>query len=219
VTAPTFSVDSWSDLADIATILSLPVIVAAVIMTGRQITSQFTASRREASFEVFLRFTEKFSDVIERQAELAERFEAKDRTLNQKAVTSFYVQYWILQINYWEMFRAGLLPVAIYGAWLNYTHDSIAGETSLGYFDTRGKPQAMSSEAAFEHIFLKRMLRGQPDCAAFFRELAAIPHGWSPEAGFAIQDEPGRAGRHAAIITLLTKRQKAYRARPVWKID
>jgi hypothetical protein len=212
------NIQGWSDLADIATVLSLPVIVLAVIMTGRQIAAQFTASRREASFEVYLRFAEKFSDLMALQVELAERFEARDKSLNLKSVSRYYVQYWILQINHWEMFRAGLLPVGVYASWLVYTHDSMAGDALLGYFDARGKPQSLSSKAAFETIFLRRMLRGQPEGAAFFRELAAIPHGWSREAGFEIQDEPDLDVRLAAITALVNARQADYRARPLWKI-
>lgn len=212
-------VSSWSDAADLVAVISFPAVVAAVIVGAWQIISQLKGSRREAAFEVFLDFTERFRAVAELRRTLNSRFDAKDKSVNAEAIYNFYGQYWILQINQWEMFRAGLLPMEIYSNWLCYTHDNIVGAFGLHYFETATIKKTLSSKQAFEEVAKRRMLRAQPEARAFFEALAAIPHAWSPSCGFAIFEDPNFEVRRKAIRDFLRSKRKEYRRSKVWKLD
>lgn len=212
-------IGSWSDAADLVAVISFPAVVAAVIVGAWQIISQLKGSRREAAFEVFLDFTERFRAVAELRRTLNSRFDAKDKSVNAEAIFNFYSQYWILQINQWEMFRAGLLPLDIYANWLCYTHDNIVGAFALHYFETAKKTKTLSSKEAFEEIAKRRMLRAQPEARSFFEALARLPHAWSPSCGFAIFEDPDFPSRREKVRDFLRAQRKQYRRSKVWKLD
>ncbi len=149
---------------------------------------------------------------------LNSRFDHGDKTVNVEAIYNFYSQYWNLQINQWEMFRAGLLPSEIYANWLVYTHDNIHGPFALSYYGLRNKKLSLTAAEAFETVAKRRMLRGQAEAFSFFEALAAIPHSWKSGCGFEIFDDPDRGLRHRQIATLLAERQKHYRRSKVWEL-
>jgi hypothetical protein len=212
-------VSSWSDAADIATTVSMPIAFLAVGIAGYQIVQQLKGARREAAFEVFLDFTERFRVISELRRMLNSRFDHGDKSVNVEAIYNFYSQYWNLQINQWEMFRAGLLPSDIYANWLIYTHDNIHGPFALNYFGPRGKKMSLAASEAFETVAKKRMLRGQAEACSFFEALAAIPHSWSLGCGFDVFDDPARPTRLQKIKSLLTERQKRYKHSKIWELN
>lgn len=209
-------VDSWADAADLATVTSLPIAITAACIAGWQIVQQLKGARREAAFEVFLDFTERFRLISELRRLLNSRFDHGDKSVNAEALYNFYSQYWSLQINQWEMFRAGLLPIDIYAGWLVYTHDNIHGPFALHYYGPRNKKLSIPSSEAFETVAKRRMLRGQAEACSFFEALAAIPHSWKAGCGFEIFDDPHRDHRHRLIHALLAERRKHYRRSKVW---
>ncbi len=212
------AVNDWSDAANVATTFSMPIALLAVIVAGWQIVQQLQGTRREAAFEVFLDFTERFRVISELRRMLNSRFDHGDRSVNVEAIYNFYSQYWNLQINQWEMFRAGLLPIEIYANWLIYTHDNIHGPFALSYYGPKGKKLALSASEAFVSVAKKRMLRGQTEACSFFEALAAVPHSWKAGCGFEIFDDPDRPKRHQEITSLLETKQKAYRRSKVWAL-
>jgi hypothetical protein len=210
---------TWADAADLATVISLPIALLAVCVAGWQILQQLKGARREAAFEVFLDFTERFRVISELRRILNSRFDHGDQSVNAEALYNFYIQYWSLQINQWEMFRAGLLPTDIYAGWLVYTHDNIHGPFSLHYYGPKRKKLSISSAEAFETVAKRRLLRGQAEAFSFFEALAAIPHSWSAGCGFEIFEDPQRENRHRQIYDLLVERRKQYRRSKVWELN
>jgi hypothetical protein len=127
-------VKSWEDWAAIATMASLLIALGGVWLAARQLRSQLIEGQRQTSFTVFLQFSDQFAEHMKMRSALRDRFERKDKTLNYREIKDFYQNYWGIQINEWEMFRAGLLPVKVYAGWIAYVHDSIVGEFEMGYF-------------------------------------------------------------------------------------
>ena len=216
---PFASVKSWSDASDLVSVISFPAVVGAVIIGAWQIIIQLKGSRQEAAFEVFLDFTERFRAVAELRRILNSRFDSGDREINSEAIFNFYSQYWILQINQWEMFRAGLLPKSIYVNWLCYTHDNMVGPFELHYYEIGETKKSLSAKDAFKEIACRRMLRAQPEARSFFEGIAAIPHAWSPQAGTSIFDDPDFENRRRRILSFLDLRRREYKKNNVWKLD
>lgn len=211
-------ISDWSDLADLVAILSFPILIATVIMSGGHITKQLNASRKEASFEVYLQLSDRYAEIAALRRELNARFDRSDKALNEEEIHNFYSQYWILQTTQWEMFRSGLLPVDIYVNWLSYLHDNIHGAFGLNYFKADGSVGRITSGDAFHQTAVKRMLRGHDEGLEFFQALASIPHTWSKQAAFSIFDAPDRDKRRAAILELLKTYRARYKAASVWEL-
>lgn len=210
-----WTVTSWGDVGDIAAGISLVAIPIALVLGLLQIRSQLETSRREAAFAVFLQFSDRFLDHMRLRSNLKDRFERKDTSLKFREIKLFYQTYWNIQINEWEMFRAGLLPIEIYASWLCYTHDSVTGKFNMGYFDDAGAPKSLTAKDAFTTIALGQMMRSQTDCKAFFEELASLPHGWLPNRS---SGEHALQERAADISRLLRRKQLAYRKSHAWKL-
>lgn len=212
-------VNSWDDWAAIATIASLIIALLAALIAWRQIKHQLVEGRRQSAFNVFLQFSEKFSNHMQMRSDLRDRFERKDTKLRYREIKEFYQDYWGIQINEWEMFRAGLLPLKVYSGWLSYVHDSIVGDFEMGYFDEVGTPKALKSKDAFTDIAIAEMMRSQAECRAFFIKLSLLPHSWCPTHAGDQATAQCLEDRTAAIEALLQEQQEVYRQTRAWKLS
>ena len=208
-----WKIDGWNDLGDAGTAISFVLLLATVIVASLQIRSQLKASRRQAAFETFRHFSEKFSDLATERSALKDDYESGKPTKSRRAVKGFYQRYWALQISEWEMFRARLLPSEIYAAWLCYVHDNICGDDSLYYKSGRGVIEYTNADA-FKEVALDQMMRSQPACRDFFLKLSKIDscssRKWSEDT------EAQIAVRLKRIRQLLANEQKLHKITKVW---
>jgi len=166
-----FPVQGWEDMAAIVSILSLPLILVSVLAAFAQVKSQAELSRREATFNAFLGFSEKFRSTSMLRRAIKSRFERGDKTLGYQDAIVYYTQYWLLRLEEWEFLRVGLLPLDTYIGWTLNGYAHIAGEKDLGFFDKSGAPQTMSSRNIFVEHVLNGMFEHHIGCRAFFEGL------------------------------------------------
>lgn len=206
-------IDSWTDLGDVGSAVSFLFLLATVIVASLQIRSQLKASRRQAAFETFRHFSEKFSDLATERSALKDDYKSGKPTRSRRAIKGFYQRYWALQISEWEMFRAQLLPSEIYATWLCYVHDNICGDDALYYRAGRRAVEYTNAEA-FREVALDQMMRSQPACRAFFLKLSKIDscsnRKWDEDADAKI------AVRLLQIKDLLKTEEKLYKKAKVW---
>ncbi|MBX9575165.1 MAG: hypothetical protein K2X07_05960 [Caulobacteraceae bacterium] len=209
-------VTSWDDWAALATIASLVIALLAALIAWRQIKHQLVEGRRQSAFNAFLHFSERFLEFMELRSELKDRFERKDKDLKLREIKFFYQKYWNIQINEWEMFRAGLLPVDVYSGWLCYVHDNIVGDFRMGYFNADGQPGHMTARQAFETIALGQLMRSQPECRDFFKRLAERKHDWTPT--HRPENDERLSARVKDMRDFLTEMRREYQIAAAWRL-
>ncbi len=168
-------IKTWEDLAAIATVGSLLVLTAALIVAGVQALLQMRLFGRERAFDQYFRFTNTFSAISHDFHGGAIRFRQKDISLDEAAAISYFRRYWQLQLQQWEFFVAGLMPNEIYVNWMLYAVDYFADGRDFQYFDDERHPCVLTFGEAFRTIG-RRVLRNQTNCLAFFEHLHAAGH-------------------------------------------
>ena len=136
-----------------------------------QIRSQNSNSAREEYFRGLFSFNDRFQRLADMRRDLLDRFEQHDKTLSREAVMRYYTQYWLLNLEEWEYFCAGLLALDTYVAWMNFAYAHLAGERNLSYFDTAGAAQVLSSRDISEDLLFQSSFRAYTGFVAFFRGL------------------------------------------------
>ena len=136
-----------------------------------QIRSQNSNSAREEYFRGLFSFNDRFQRLADMRHELMDRFDQQDKTLSREAVMRYYTQYWLLNLEEWEYFCAGLLATDTYVAWMNFAYAHIAGERALSYFDNTGAAQTLSSRDIAQDLLFHSTFRSYTGFVAFFSGL------------------------------------------------
>jgi len=150
-----------------------------------QIRSQNDNSAREEYFRGLFSFNDRFQRLADMHRELRDRFDQDDMALSREAVMRYYTQYWLLNLEEWEYFCAGLLATDTYVAWMIFAYAHIAGERNLSWFDADGAAQTLSSRDIFEDLLFRSSFRSYTGFVNFFRglhDLKAHDGGLLPEA-------------------------------------
>ena len=167
-----------------------------------QIRSSNSNSAREEYFRGLFNFNDRFQRLADMRGELLDRFDRRDMTLSREAVLRYYTQYWLLSLEEWEYFCAGLLAVDTYIAWVGSAYAHLAGERNLSWFDAEGRAKVMSSREISEDLLFNSSFRGHTGFAIFFRGL----HDLKP-AGGDILPQGDRAKRIAAYVRGYMRRE------------
>lgn len=158
-------------LADFAQFGQFIVVTLSATGVIWQIRSSNSNSAREEYFRGLFNFNDRFQRLADMHQELIDRFDQRDATLSREAVMRYYTQYWLLNLEEWEYFCAGLLAVDTYIAWMNFAYAHIAGERSLSYFDASGAAQVLSSREIFEDLLFRSSFHAYTGFVTFFRGL------------------------------------------------
>jgi len=159
------------DLSQFAQVVLVTASAAGVFW---QIRSQNSNSAREEYFRGLFSFNDRFQRLADMRHELMDRFDQKDRTLSREAVMRYFTQYWMLNLEEWEYFCAGLLAIDTYIAWITFAYSHIAGERDLSYFDATGAVQVLSSREIFEDLLFRSSFHAYTGFVAFFRGLHTL---------------------------------------------
>jgi len=170
---------TWEDLSAIATVCSLIVLTAALIVASIQALLQMRQFGRERAFDQYFRFTNTFSVISNDFHSSVVRFRKNDLTLDERAAVSYFRRYWQLQLQQWEFFVAGLMPNEIYMNWMLYALDYFTEGRDFRYFGDDRTSCVLTFDDAFKTIG-RRVLRNQKNCLAFFEQLRAAGQSVAP---------------------------------------
>jgi hypothetical protein len=150
-----------------------------------QIRSQNSNSAREEYFRGLFNFNDRFQRLADMRRDLLDRFDQADKSLSREAVMRYFTQYWLLSLEEWEYFCAGLLALDTYVAWTSSAYAHLAGERDLSYFDGEGRPQVLSSRDISEDLLFRTSFHAYTGFVAFFRGL----HDLKAQGGILSQTE------------------------------
>ena len=163
--------DNHSLIGDLSQFGQFVLVTASAAGIVWQIRSQNSNSAREEYFRGLFSFNDRFQRLADMRHELMDRFDQQDKTLSREAAMRYYTQYWLLNLEEWEYFCAGLLATDTYIAWMNFAYAHIAGERNLSWFDPSGAVQTLSSRDIFEDLLFQSSFRAYTGFVAFFRGL------------------------------------------------
>ena len=171
-------------VADVSQFGQFVVVTLSAVGVIWQIRSQNSNSAREEYFRGLFNFNDRFQRLADMRRDLLDRFDQDDKSLSREAVMRYFTQYWLLGLEEWEYFCAGLLALDTYVAWTNSAYAHLAGERNLSYFDAEGRPQVLSSRDISEDLLFRTSFHAFTGFVAFFRGLHDLkaPGGILPEA-------------------------------------
>jgi len=101
--------DNHSLVGDLSQFGQFVLVTVSALGIVWQIRSQNSNSAREEYFRGLFSFNDRFQRLADMRHELMDRFDQQDKTLSREAVMRYYTQYWLLNLEEWEYFCAGLL--------------------------------------------------------------------------------------------------------------
>ncbi len=163
--------DNHGLIGDLSQFGQVVLVTVSAIGIFWQIRSQNSNSAREEYFRGLFSFNDRFQRLADMRHDLMDRFDQDDTTLSREAVMRYYTQYWLLNLEEWEYFCAGLLATDTYVAWMNFAYAHIAGERNLSWFDALGAAQTLSSRDIAEDLLFQTTFRSYTGFVNFFRGL------------------------------------------------
>lgn len=171
-----FGVDigTWQDIESIFSMVITLIGLVGVYFAWQQIASNASISNREKSLEAFLEFSQKYDSLSHIDHTNIQRFRSGDKSLDKGDMAFFFDGYWVLHLQEWQFFQAGILPTTLYVQWVLHVHEYLHVNKARRYFDSDGNPTEMTFLQGFERYGL-HVLRFHPDFIAFIRDLEKIP--------------------------------------------
>lgn len=157
----------------IFTIIYTTVSVIAIVIAFRQIRMALVISTREKGLEAYQEFSAQYAQLARLSHDMDVRFHKQDKSLSEYDIKYFFNNFWVLLLQEWEFYQAGILPVRIFTQWMLHTHEYLLSEKTKRYF-VGDEVAEISAKQGFETFGL-RVLRFHPDFVAFVRELETIP--------------------------------------------
>ena len=188
------------DLSQFAQVFLVMLSAAAIVW---QIRSQKSDSAREEYFRGLFSFNDRFQRLADMRGELLDRFAQRDLTLSRETVMRYYTQYWLLNLEEWEYFCAGLLAVDSYIAWVGSAYAHLAGERNLSWYDASGAAQVLSSREISEDLLFRSSFHAYTGFVVFCRGLHAL----KPRDGD-ILSQADRPRRIADYVRLYMRRER-----------
>jgi len=194
-----FGVDigTWQDIESIFTMVVTLIGLVGVYFAWQQITSNVGISNREKSLEAYLEFSQKYDGLSHTDHHNIQRFRKADLSLSKADMAFYFDGYWVLHLQEWQFYQAGILPTGIYVQWVLHLHEYLHLDKARHYFDDRGQAAEMRFVEGFERYGL-HVLRFHPDFVAFIRDLQKTP--FTPENR--------NAARTLSAITRLVRKHR-----------
>lgn len=171
-----FGVDigTWQDIESIFTMTVTLIGLVGVYFAWQQIASNVSISNREKSLDAFLEFSQKYDTLSQIDHQNIQRFRSGDKTLDKGDMAYFFDAYWVLHLQEWQFYQAGILPTTLYVQWIQHVHEYLHLNKARRYFNSEGQATEMTFVQGYERYGL-HVLRFHPDFIAFIGDLQKVP--------------------------------------------
>jgi hypothetical protein len=195
-----FGVDigTWQDIEAIFSMTVTLIGLIGVYFAWQQIASNANISNREKSLEAYLDFSQKYDSLSHIDHANIQRFRAGDKSLHETDVAFYFDSYWVLHLQEWQFYQAGILPTTLYVQWVQHLHEYLHVNKARRYFDDDGAPAEATFVAGYERYGL-HILRFHPDFIAFICDLQAVP----------FVEEKRNAAKTLNTLTKLVKKHRS----------